>query len=173
MSGRLTSGLYFLLADVGDELGASALLGRPAVADAEAAGLIVGGVGGARYFSVIVSAGHPGFEVVFAVGGAAEVTGADVYDAVREAEALEDLLLGLEHLQMHIFRLLGGGEGEHLDLCELVDAVEAAAGAAMRAGLGAEAVGEPGEADGEGFFGDDLAGQRACERDLCGGDERE
>src|SRR3712207_6567334 len=130
----------------------------PAVADAQTASLVVGGIGGACDFAVVVAAWHPGFEVVLAVGGAAEVAGADVHDAVREAEALEDLLLYLEHFVVHSLGLFWCREGEHLDLGELVDAVEDAARAAVGAGLGAEAVGEPGEADGELFFVQDVVG---------------
>src|SRR5215211_6568819 len=144
-----------------------------AVADPEPAGLVVGGVGGAGYFPVVVPARHPGFEVVLAVGGAAEVAGTDVHDAVWKVEALEDVFLYLEHFVVHRFGLFRRREGEHLDLGELVDAVEAAARAAVGAGLSAEAVGEPGEADGEILLVQDLVGQGACERDLGRSDERE
>src|SRR5918995_1415015 len=52
-----------------EELGPSAFF---AVADGEPAGLVFGGVRGARHLAEIVSARHPGFQVVLAVGGAAE-----------------------------------------------------------------------------------------------------
>src|SRR3712207_3784632 len=74
---------------------------------------------------------------------------------------------------MNRLGLFRSREGEHLDLCELVDAAEAAARATVGASLGAEAVGEPGEPDGEAIFVQDLAGEGARERDLGGGDERE
>src|SRR3712207_3366793 len=105
-----------------EELGPTTVFSVP---DPEAAGLVVGGVGGARDLSVVVAAGHPSLEVELAVGGAAEVSGADVHHAVREVEILEYPLLYPQHLRVHVFRLLRGGEGEHLDLGELVDAVEA------------------------------------------------
>src|SRR5918998_192597 len=74
---------------------------------------------------------------------------------------------------MHRLGLFRCREGEHLDLGELVDAVEAAAGAAVGAGLRAEAVGEPGEAYGEFLVLYYLVGKGACERYLGGGDQRE
>src|SRR5919205_3090574 len=116
-------------------------MSRSAAADPESAGLVVGGVGGAGYFPVVGAARHPGFEVVLAVGGAAEVAGADVHDAVREAEALEDLLLDLHHFVVERLGLFRCREGEHLYLGELVDAVEAAARTAVGAGLRPETVG--------------------------------
>ena len=66
------------------------------VADVEPAGLVVGAVRRAGHLAVlaaVAAAGHPGFEVVLAVRRAAEVAGAGVDDVVRQAQALEDLLL--------------------------------------------------------------------------------
>src|ERR671932_1467935 len=143
-----------------------------AVADREAAGLVVGGVGGAGDLAVGVTARHPGFEVVLTVGGAAEVAGTDVYDAVRDAQAGKDLLLNTEHLLVHRLRLLRRRKGEHLDLGELVDPVEAAARAAVGARLGAEAVGEACDPQGEVVSVQDLVCQRSGERYLGRGDER-
>ena len=120
------------------------------VTDGEATGLVVGGVGGTGDLAELAgfpAARHPGFEVVLAVSGAAEVAGADVHDPVRQAEALEDLVpLSQPSLRELSAGLLGCGEGEHLDLRELVDPVEAAARPSVGAGLGTETVGEPGVA---------------------------
>jgi hypothetical protein len=130
-----------------------------ATADAEATGLVVGGVRGARYLAVVVAARHPGFQVELAVGGAAEVASADVHDAVREAEALEDKLLDVQHLRVQSLRLFWRREGKHLHLGELVDAVEAATRPAVGAGLRPKAVGEPGEPDRQFFVLNDLIGK--------------
>src|SRR5215208_348317 len=53
-----------------------------AVADGEPAGLVVGGVRRACHLAEIAAARHPGFQVVLAVGGAAEIAGTDVDHAV-------------------------------------------------------------------------------------------
>ena len=122
---------------------------------------------------LIVAARHPGLQVVLAVGGAAEVAGTDVDHAVGQAEALKDTLLYPDHLVVHILRLIRRGECEHLDFGELVDPVEAAAGAAVGARLRAKAVGEACVAQGEVSLLDYLVYMLACERDLCGRDQRE
>src|SRR5215210_8660364 len=150
-----------------EELGPSAF---PPEADREPAGLVVGGVRGACDLAEIASARHPGFEVVLAVGGAAEIAGTDVDHAVGQAEALEDALLYPDHLLVHVLRLIRGSEREHLDLGELVDPVETAAGSAVGARLRTEAVGEASEAQREVSLLDYVVCVLACEGDLCGGD---
>src|SRR5215213_4876785 len=101
-----------------EELGPSAF---PPEADREPAGLVVGGVRGACHLAEIAAARHPGFEVVLAVSGPAEVARTNVDHAVGQAEALEDTLLYSDHLLVHVLRLVRGGERKHLDLGELVD----------------------------------------------------
>ena len=114
-----------------DEL--SALFAFGFVANIESARLVVGAVRGAGDFAVfaaVAAAGHPGFEIEFAVRGAAEVAGSDIKNAVRYAEAVEDFALEVAEIIVHVVALIGQREGEHLDLRELVDAIEAARGAA-------------------------------------------
>src|SRR5215204_2001327 len=146
------------------KLGPSAFF---AVADGESAGLVVGGVRRARHLAEMVAAGHPGLQVVLAVGGTAEVAGTDIDHAVGQAEALEDTFFYSYHLLVHILRLFGRGKRKHLDFGELVDPVEAAASAAVGARLRAKAVGEACVAHGEVSLLDYLVCMLACERDLC------
>ena len=126
---------------------------RPAafgpVADGEAPGLVVGGVGGAGHFAEVVPSRHPGFQVILAVGGPAEVAGADVYHPERQAETLEDPLLYADHLLVDLLGLLRRGEGEHLDFRKLVDPIETPARPAVGTRFGAEAVRESGVAERE------------------------
>src|SRR5438445_178252 len=89
-----------------------------------------------RLMPCFAAAGHPGFQVVLAVRRAAEVAGAGVDDVIREAKALEDALLDGEQFQVQRFALLRRAEGEHLDLRELVDTVQALGVAPRSAGLG-------------------------------------
>ena len=65
----------------------------------------------------------------------------------------------------------GEREGEHLDLGELMHAIQAARGAAGGAGFGAVAMADAAELDRQFFGFDDLAGVEAAERDLGRGDE--
>ena len=131
------------------------------VADVEPAGLVVGAVRGAGDFAVfaaVAAAGHPGFEVELAIGRAAEVAGGGVDHAVGNAEAVEDLAFEVAEVVVHLVALLGQREGEHLDLGELMHAVQAARRPAGGAGFGAEAVADAAELDRQLFGFDDLAG---------------
>ena len=67
--------------------------------------------------------------------------------------------------------LLRRAEGEHLDLGELVDAVEPAAGPARGAGLGAEAVRQPDVLDRQRGLVEDLVGVHPAQGDLGGADQ--
>jgi len=62
--------------------------------------------------------------------------------------------------------LLGQGEGEHLDLGELVDAEESAGLTPVGPGLGAEAMAHAAELDGQLLGVEDLPGQHPAQRDL-------
>ena len=79
--------------------------------------------------------------------------------------------LELAEVVVHRVALLGQREGEHLDLRELMDAVQPARGPAGGAGLGAEAVADAAELDRQLFGVEHLAGVQAAERDLGRGDE--
>ena len=64
-------------------------------------------------------------------------------------------------------------EGEHLDLGELVDAIEPPAGAAGGAGLGPEAMRQADVADRQRRLVEDLVGEHPSERDLGRADQAE
>src|SRR5262249_23729386 len=91
-------------------------------------------------FAFLAPARHPGFEVEFAIRGPAEIAGTGVDDMKGQTEALEDVLLDLEQFLVELFALLCGTENEHLDLGELMDAIQAAGVAPRGTGLRAEAV---------------------------------
>ena len=67
---------------------------------------------------------------------------------------------------MHVLALLGQREREHLDLGELVHAIQAARGPAGRARLGAETVADAAQLDRQLLGLDDLPCIQAAERDL-------
>src|SRR5438067_1672740 len=122
---------------------ASPLLARSLVADVEPASLEIGAVRCARYLAelaLLAAAWHPGFEIIFAIRRSAEVAGAGVDDLIRQAEALEDRLLDAQQLQVDRLALVRRAEGEHFDLGELVNAIEAPRLSPWSAGLGAETV---------------------------------
>ena len=74
---------------------------------------------------------------------------------------------------MQSVALLGEREGKHLHLRELMDTVQPACGPAMGTSLGAEAVTDPAEAQGQ-FRGlEDPLVHRPAERDLGGSHERQ
>src|SRR5689334_670886 len=101
---------------------AGTLLARRLEADAEPARLVVRAVRRARdlpVLAMLAPARHPGLEVELAVRRPAQVAGAGVNHLVRQAEALEDLLLDAEQLLMDRVALLRGAEYEHFDFREL------------------------------------------------------
>src|SRR5262249_36446148 len=113
----------------------------------------------------------PRLEVVFAIRRAPQVAGAGVDDVVRQAEALEDGLLDLQELQVDRLALLRQTEREHLDLGELMHAIEAPGVPAWGAGLGAEAVGQPDVALWQLACVEDTITMHTAEGDLGGGDQ--
>ena len=74
---------------------------------------------------------------------------------------------------MFVAALLGRGDGDKLHLVELVLAQHAARIASGRAGLGAEAGRERGEAEGKLFLGEDGFADEIGERNFGGGNEPE
>ena len=152
------------------------LLARRAVADIQPARLIVGAVrraGDLAILAVLAAAGHPGFEIELAVGRPAQVARADVEHAVRDAQRLKQVFLDRQHLGVHRTRRFGRAEGEHLDLGELVNAIQPAAGPAGGAGLGAEAMRQPDVLDRQVRLVEDLVGEHSAQRDLGGADQAE
>ena len=71
-----------------------------------------------------------------------------------------------QHLLVDRLALLGRAEDEHLDLGELVDAVQAARVAARGAGLGAEAVRQADVLQRQLPLVEDLVAVHAAQRDL-------
>ena len=111
-----------------------------AVADVEAPGLVVGRVGVRHHFHVLAGAGEPDLDVALAVRReVAGVAGALVDDAVGQLERLQQPLVVLPELLVDRLRLVCGADGVHLDLVELVHALDALDVLAPGAGLGAEA----------------------------------
>ena len=74
---------------------------------------------------------------------------------------------------MQSIALLGECEGKHFHLRELMDTIEPARGPAMGASLGAEAVANPAEAQGQLRGLEDPLVHRPAEGDLGGGHERQ
>ena len=136
------------------------------VADVEPAGLVVGAVRGAGDFAVfaaVAAAGHPGFQVELAIGRAAEVARGDIEHAIRNAEAVEDFAFQVAEVVVHVLALLGQREREHLDLGELMHAVQPARRPAGRARFGAEAMADAAQLDRQ-LFGVDRPGRRTGRR---------
>src|SRR5215472_4344523 len=142
-------------------------------ADAQASCLVVRTVRRTRDLAVrtrFAPSGHPRFEVELAVGGSAEVAGRDVHHAVGDLELLVDFFLEHHQVLVHGLGVLWPREGEHLHLRELMDPVKTFALAPVRSGLGAEAVREPRELQGELLLVENRVRVETPERDLRGTD---
>jgi hypothetical protein len=109
-----------------------------AVADPEAPGLVVGRVRRGGELPIPLLRGEPGLDVVALCRCRAQLVRGDVHHAEREPELLRERLLDREQALVLVPGLLGGDEGEHLDLVELVDAEHAAGVAAGGPRLPAE-----------------------------------
>ena len=79
---------------------------------------------GAR-LPVLAAAGHPGFQIVFAIGRSAQIARGGIDDAVRQFQSVADLTFDGQYLLMHGFTVIGFAEDEHLQFGELVHPVEA------------------------------------------------
>ena len=187
-SGRSTSGtamravgLLVVLHD-GDERAADGHAGavqrvheaRPllgAEAGVEPPRLVVRAVAAAGELPVALLAREPRLAVELLRRRGAEVAGGDVHHLVRDAEALQDRLLGREDHQVLGRALLRRAEAEHLDLVELVHAQDAARVAAGGAGLAAEAGRIACVADRERGLVEELLHVHRRQRDLAGADE--
>ena len=118
------------------------------VTDVEPPSLVVGAVAGGSDLGVlalVAAAGHPGFQVVLAVGRPAQVAGGRVDHLVGHFQLVEDPTFQLAEVFQHRVALFGGSEGEHFHLGELMDAKQPARGPAVRAGFGAEAMADAAE----------------------------
>ena len=85
--------------------------------------------------------------------------------------AVEEPAFQTADVFVHCVALVRQREGEHLDLGELVDAINAARGAAVGAGLRAETVAQAADLDRQPLGVNNLLGQPAAERDLGRGDQ--
>ncbi len=120
-----------------------------AVADVEAARLVVGRVRARGELAEVPLAGQPGLAVVLLRRRGAEVVDRDRDDAVGDLELRQDRLLDREHPLVLGAALGGLDEAEHLDLVELVHAEDPARVLAGGARLAAEAGREAGVASRE------------------------
>src|SRR3546814_3196651 len=89
--------------------------------------------------SDVCSSDLPDFEVERLAGRKAHVAGAQQDAAIGQAELLQDIFGGIHHALVLRLRLLGRGDGDELDLVELMLADHAARVAAGRARLRPEA----------------------------------
>ena len=107
-----------------DELGLRTR--RRPEADVRAPRLKVAEVGAGAHLQPLAAAGCPHLDVVFHGRGEGEVAGAHLDDAVRESEPPADVLGVVEQARELRVRRLGPHELHHLDLVELVAALDAA-----------------------------------------------
>ena len=92
-----------------------------------------------RHFTIGAEARVPRFDVVFLEAGGAHVADADVDDAIRDAEGLQQILFVREAFLMALRGVFRTAEDDLLDLVELMDAEDAAGLLAVAACLRAEA----------------------------------
>ncbi len=154
-----------------DELDLAGLVAPEA--NVEATRLIVSGVGCGSDLAVLAAAREPRLQIILPIGGRAQISRGGVDDSEGETQALEDLHLDVAQALMPGIGILRAAEDEHLHLAELVDAIEAAALATVGAGLGAEAMREPGVGLWQGILSQDLVHVVAAQGDLRRGDQRE
>ena len=75
----------------------------------QAARLKTGAIRCRSHFTVFVASGHPGFEIEFAIGRPAEISRAGVDHAIRNLQALENLLFDRDDFLVHRFGCLQVG----------------------------------------------------------------
>ena len=108
------------------------------------------------YSPSVAAAGHPRFQVELAIRRPAQVAGGDIEHAIRNAQAVEDFAFQVAEVVVHVLALLGQREREHLDLRELMHAIQPARRPARRARLGAKAMADAAQLDRQLFGFDDL-----------------
>eukprot|EP00053_Salpingoeca_punica_P013131 m.118382 g.118382 ORF g.118382 m.118382 type:complete len:523 (+) comp16116_c0_seq1:1637-3205(+) len=125
-----------------DKLGLGVELLGEAVADLQAARLIVRAVGAGHKLAESARAGEPGLQVQLLRGSQVQRARDNGNHPVGQANRLAKVLGVVHHLVEHLPRLvvMGGGDNKLLDLLELVDAEDAAGVAAVGADLLAEAL---------------------------------
>ena len=122
-------------------------------------------------FAIHVLAGQPDLDVVGLLRGKAHVAGAERDDAVVQPEPPQDFLGGGQHALVLVLGLLRRGDGDELDLGELVLADHAAGVFAGGARFGAEARRAGGVAARQRVFVDDGFADEIGQRDFGGGNE--
>ena len=148
-----------------------ALLARCPTADAQSPGLVIRAVGSRGDFPPVPSvssSGHPRFQVKFPVGWSTQIARAGVDDTIGDLKFLKQALFDFYDLVVERVGSLQRRcrESEHLDLGELVDAVDAAGGPAVSSGLGAETVGDSGATEREVVDFENLVFERTAECDI-------
>ncbi len=117
--------------------------------------------------------GCPNLDVVSFGGAEADVAGAELDDAVVEAEQLEDFFGvagdGFQRVHAGLWR----GDVDQFDFIKLVHADQATGAEPGAAGLAAEAGGVGGVVDGELIELEDFVAMQVGDGDLCGGDQVE
>src|SRR5207253_7998283 len=99
---------------------------RRAEADVRAPRLEVAEIRARADFQPFTTPGRPDLDVVLHGRGEREIAGAHLDDAMREPEPAADVLRVVEQRQQLRVRRLGTDELHHLDLVELVPALDAA-----------------------------------------------
>ena len=143
------------------------------VAGIHAPGLEVAADRAGRDFAIGVLAGQPDLDVVSLAGAKTHVARAQRHGAVWQAEPLQHFLCALRHALVFGDRAFLVGDGDQLDLVELVLAQHAAGVAAGRARFRPEARGERGEPQRQPVMRDDLLAHQIGQRHLRRRDEAE
>lgn len=99
------------LLQVGGLLGTEANIKRPR--------LVVGAVGARHELLVLLLEGEPCLQVVLLGGSIVQCARNNGHNLVRESQGLVELLGGSDHILESLPRLVGLGENELLDLCDV------------------------------------------------------
>ena len=113
------------------------------VANVESTALVARAIRSAANLAIVALAWHPHLDIVLTESGCAQLLCRHVKDAVRESQRLNYLDLNLQHIIQGLLALsyIVMCEGEHFDLAELMQPVQAS-GMLAFASLSAEAMTE-------------------------------
>ncbi len=145
---------------------AGLLLALRPVAGLHTPGLEVAAHRTGRNLAIRVLARQPDLDIVGLSGPEPHVARTQHHRAVRQVEAFKHLFRAARHALVFIERGRFVGDRDQLDLVELVLAQHAARVLAGRAGLGAEAGRQRGEAQRQGLGVEDFLAHQIGERDL-------
>ena len=135
--------------------------------------MIVGAVAAGDDFAVSVLRWHPCFDVIFLGCDCADVTCADVDDAIGQFEFLDELFGVLDEFFVELPGLFGCAEDELFDFVELVCAEYASCVFAVCSCFFAEASADSSEFKGQLLFGEDFVLEHGCHGVFAGCDEVE